>query len=759
MDLHATGCYTSQAAMKQYNRRNEQLAGAAETAAAIADKLGGLNYPTDKLAELWKRFIWHQFHDDLTGTSIPEAYTYSWNDEILCMSQFSDIITASTQNIAQQLNTNVQGIPVIVYNSLSQHRKELAFATIPMPGRTRGVVAYDPNGKKVKAQVITHQNGQAFVAFIANVTPMSFSVYDIRETYTYDIRLGIPRKSPNLNVTENSIENSFYLIKLDKNGDISSIYDKKAKKELIDANNPIRLALFTENESKRWPAWEILKETMDRTPISITENVKITKGVEGEVMATLIVEKTYGNSKFKQIIRLTDGATDGRIDIINEIDWQTQNALLKAEFPLTVSNPNARYDIGIGSIERGNNTEISYEVFAQQWANLTDISNEYGVTIINNSKYGWDKPNAHTLRLTLLHTPKTDRHYAYQDKQDIGKHNFTFSIMGHKGDFTEGQTVRKADALNNPLFAFFADKHAGKTKSLSFINHDVPNMEVKAFKKAEDGNGYVIRIYETAGKSIENGEIIFTQPIKKVVEVNGIEEEIGAVTFTNKKLMVNTTAFKPKTYRVWFEEPATKLTAPKSLMVDLPFNAEGYTIDDFLRTGNVDGEENTYAYELLPKTLWSEGTPFQFGEFGWNNVILCDSNVITLPADAKNYKTLYLLAASAHKEGITASFIVNDKTLTYNIPYYSGFYGQWHSAEKPAYQHDANVAYVGTHRHNRTTGNESYIFTYMYKIAIPITPETTQIVLPKDKKVIIFAGTLSDEVNGKIRTAHSFYEL
>jgi alpha-mannosidase len=85
MDVHATGCYSSQAAMKQYNRRNEQLAVAAETAAALADQLGGLSYPSDKLAENWKRFLWHQFHDDLTGTSIPEAYTYSWNDEILCM--------------------------------------------------------------------------------------------------------------------------------------------------------------------------------------------------------------------------------------------------------------------------------------------------------------------------------------------------------------------------------------------------------------------------------------------------------------------------------------------------------------------------------------------------------------------------------------------------------------------------------------------------------------------------------------------------
>jgi alpha-mannosidase len=230
---------------------------------------------------------------------------------------------------------------------------------------------------------------------------------------------------------------------------------------------------------------------------------------------------------------------------------------------------------------------------------------------------------------------------------------------------------------------------------------------------------------------------------------------------------------------VWFEEPVTKLSTPKSLIVDLPFNAEGYTIDDFLRTGDIDGEEHTYAYELLPETLYSEGTPFKFGKFGWKNVVLCDSNIIMLPEEAKNYKTLYLLVASAKEEGSEAQFIINEQiekfdiskkqleksfvgyenTISYPIPYFSGFYGQWHTAEKPAYQRDANVAYLGTHRHDRTVGNESYIFTYMYKIAIPITTATTQIVLPKDKKIIVFSATLSDEVNGKVTAANSFYHL
>ena len=88
MDLHGNGCYTSQAAMKLYNRQNEHLGDAAERMAVIADWLGTRSYPTQLMTDTWRRAIWHQFHDDLTGTSIPKAYEFSWNDELLSLKQF-----------------------------------------------------------------------------------------------------------------------------------------------------------------------------------------------------------------------------------------------------------------------------------------------------------------------------------------------------------------------------------------------------------------------------------------------------------------------------------------------------------------------------------------------------------------------------------------------------------------------------------------------------------------------------------------------
>ena len=87
------------------------------------------------------------------------------------------------------------------------------------------------------------------------------------------------------------------------------------------------------------------------------------------------------------------------------IEWRTRRTLLKAVFPLSASNYTAKYDSGVGYTERENNNEKLYEVPAQKWADITDTSGEFGVSILTDCKHGWDKPDNNTLRLTCIHSP------------------------------------------------------------------------------------------------------------------------------------------------------------------------------------------------------------------------------------------------------------------------------------------------------------------------------------------------------------------
>lgn len=87
---HGAGAYTSRTVGKRFNRRNEQLADAAERSAAAASWANGYEYPQEKLDKAWKRVIAHQFHDDLTGTSLMECYKRSWNDYVLSLNEFAE---------------------------------------------------------------------------------------------------------------------------------------------------------------------------------------------------------------------------------------------------------------------------------------------------------------------------------------------------------------------------------------------------------------------------------------------------------------------------------------------------------------------------------------------------------------------------------------------------------------------------------------------------------------------------------------------
>lgn len=761
-DVHATGVYTSQAAMKLFNRRNEQLADAAERAAVVADWFGGLEYPFQTLQEAWKRFIFHQFHDDLTGTSLPEVYQFSWNDEVISQTQFADVLATASAAVSRALNTNVKGTPVMVYNPTGYTRTDVVKAQIPFAQAPKGVAVYAPNGKAVPAQLLSYEEGVATVLFTASVAPVSFNVYDVRP--------GTPKKASQLKASGNTLENSVYKITLDNNGDIASLYDKRYGKEVVANGKAIRLAVFGDNKSERWPAWEIIKTVMDKEPSPITKNVKISVQENGPLRATLRVERTDGPSTFVQYISLTQGASDDCIIIDNEIDWKSKATLLKAEFPLSFSNPNATYDLGVGYVERCNNEINKYEVPAQQWAGITAADGSYGLSIMNNCKYGWDKPTDNTIRLTLLHTPSTARGYAYQDQQDLGQHRFTYALVGHKGNHIDGQVAAKAEALNQPLLPFVAPKHVGSLgRSYSFVQPSTTQMGLKAVKRAQDGNSYVVRIYELEGKPLD-AALNFGGEIESAQELNGVEEVVGKADFSGKKLMVKSTPFQIKTYSVKLKKAPVAVAPVQSQFVELPYNAQAYTVDAFRnavrfemrRPAQGGGQSRatqggTYAAELIPEIITAKGISFKTGEVFDNHIMRCLGDTIALP-EGHGATKLYLLAASSDTNRIT-TFRVDDKSFTVKVPYYSGRYAQWGRYNFcDGYTVDVPLAYIGSHRH-LPNKNESHTFTYMYIIDLDIAPGAKYLYLPANYNIAIFAATLANDQNAQVSPAAEFRAL
>ncbi len=291
MTSHGTGCYTSEAAMKRFNRDNEVLADAAERAAVVADWLGGLPYPRATLTAAWTRFLWHQFHDDITGTSIPEAYAFSWNDEVIAASQFADVLSAAAATVGRALDTRGDGVPLVVYNPLGIAREDAVDAWVTLPGGApRGVRVSGPDGRDVPAQLAEVRGSSARVVFLARVAPVSFSVFTVAPAARPELA------GAELKVGVSGLENARYRVTLDADGDIASVLDKRLGRELLSA--PLRLQLL-DDEPEQWSAWEIDYADISAAP----------KAVVGAPAKVRVVEDGAG-ARCRR-----DHASDARLDV------------------------------------------------------------------------------------------------------------------------------------------------------------------------------------------------------------------------------------------------------------------------------------------------------------------------------------------------------------------------------------------------------------------------------------------------------------
>ena len=249
---------------------------------------------------------------------------------------------------------------------------------------------------------------------------------------------------------------------------MAGITDKAVGQELLAG--PARLALMSDTPVD-YPAWEIRWENVRTEPKAyVAGPVKVRVVEAGPVRATLEVTRTIEGSTITQRIQLTaSGPSTGsgphattacgdQVAFDTTIDWKTRGCLLKAVFPLTSANPLATYDLGLGTIQRPNDSNRRYEVPAQQWADLSAPDGSFGVAVLNNCKYGWDKPADNTLRLTLVRTPN-GRQYEDQQTQDIGQHRLAYAIAGHKGAWRRGRR-RLAGGPAEPAAGGVSDRRA-----------------------------------------------------------------------------------------------------------------------------------------------------------------------------------------------------------------------------------------------------------------------------------------------------------
>jgi alpha-mannosidase len=339
------------------------------------------------------------------------------------------------------------------------------------------------------------------------------------------------------------LENEKYRVSLNSNGDISSVFDKKIKKEIL--KKPITTGIFDYNGSSSWPAWELNYEELNREPQNKTK-VKTIKVIEnGPCRVALEVVKEFGDSTFTSVIALSNGGNV--VEVYTEAEWRSKRHLAKEIFSFTAESPVATYDLGLGAIKRGNMNDKLFEVPAQKWADITDKSEDFGISVISECKYGWDKFDDNTLRLTLMHTPyKNYKVDSMQSMMELGLNRYSYAIFSHKGNVAH-ETQTESRNFVMPMASFVVSNHEGNQTEYSFGSL-TGNAILRAMKKAENSDEIIIRIGESEKCTQTDVTFSLECGIESAREIFASEEHIADYPLTDGKLVFDLKPYEIKSF-------------------------------------------------------------------------------------------------------------------------------------------------------------------------------------------------------------------
>ncbi|WP_330676685.1 alpha-mannosidase [Romboutsia lituseburensis] len=470
------GTYTSQAYTKMMNRRLELLYRETEWLGTMNSlNIGDWNsYPQADLTKGWKTILRHQFHDIIPGSSITEVY----EDTKVEYKEAEKLALYTQDNFKPSLIKEDENSWTVI-NNANWNRCEIVEIETELEGNF-----YDNEGNKLESQ---RKNGN-YAVKVNNIEGTGFKTIKLKVE-------DIQEDNKSFEYSENKIDTPYYKLKWNEFGQLTSIFDKENNREVLAKGQRGNVLQMFEDKPMAHEAWDIdiyyqekMREVTDLQSIELIEI--------GNLKAVVRFNYKYMNTTISQ--DMVTYVNDRRIDFITNVDWREQKQLLKVAFPVDIRSTMATYDVQFGNVKRPTHWNTSWEMakfetVAQQWVDLSQ--RDYGVSLLNDSKYGHDiKDNV--IRLTLL---KSATHP--DPVQDQGEQNFTYSLLPHAGDFIEADTVKAAYELNQPLRAIEGTfKENIPTKMFDFNNAYVL---VDAIKKAEDENMVVVRFHEYAGSRQE----------------------------------------------------------------------------------------------------------------------------------------------------------------------------------------------------------------------------------------------------------------
>ncbi|AOA65028.1 Alpha-mannosidase [Komagataella phaffii CBS 7435] len=527
------GTYTTQAKVKQYMRTLESLMHDLELIATYVS-LNHVSYvyPLKKINRIWEDILLCQFHDVLPGSCIEIVY----KEEVLPM------LGKRVDDLRELIDEALGKVGV---RYCGTNEKPMLLNTFSWPRSTIHDIAGTP--------------------VLFNSIEQNLNMCIIKKKVKYPV-------SVTRDEDDYILDNSKLKVRVNKKGIITSLYDIVNDREVIDISPEGRntrganaFVLF-DDEPLNFDGWDT--ELYNVNTFRYVDDVISSELVEEGPLKVSISFKhrISGSSQLKNVISL-EGSDDlesvSLVKFETFVDWNKSHKFLKVEFPVDINQEYASYETQFGITRRPTHFNTTwdtakFEVCSHRFADYSDFN--YGVSIINDSKYGF-AVHGNLMRLSLLRAPKYPDAHA-----DIGKHYFNYAIYPHKGPLSS-QTVKLGlefnDRLNEQAYTFTGSP-IDFTELVKIKGDD--NLILSNVKRGEDDDdlenwepnlpkkhkkSIVIRVYEALGGA-SKAVIRVGKPIQKVTKITGLEEDLKDVDFDKEtnSFKVKSRAFEISSFKI-----------------------------------------------------------------------------------------------------------------------------------------------------------------------------------------------------------------
>ncbi|MDD3335126.1 MAG: glycoside hydrolase family 38 C-terminal domain-containing protein [Eubacteriales bacterium] len=489
------GTYTAQRREKALMRKTERALHDAEALLALCDPKERMS--REKLLhDCWETVLLAQFHDVAGGVGIQRVHEESTKGLQEALNSLEAMILELRMSIYAMSEANGR---YVLCNTLPWERREwvelpdgrLLYATVPASGAT--------------------------TVEMAEAQPADASIVWDRGCLL--------------------MKNRFLSLRIDENGCVCDLTDLENGLPLMQPKQRMNDWRLYQNVQTVYDAWELDRDYETyRMEAPFQTTLQLT--AQSPALCEATVERRFGQSWAKQKIRVY--ASSRRVDFVTEIDWQERRKLLKTHFESNLLCEDALHEIQFGYVKRPAHRSHAfaadrYEVCNHRYSALCEENR--GFAVLNDGCYGVSSGRG-ALALSLLRAPLVP-----DDTCDRGMQRLTYSLYPFASAFAQSGVQRVGYELNAPIAAV-----EGECRSQSGFYTDNQSVILETVKPAEDGNGVILRLYESMRARVR--ATVFLPYPADVFACGMAEEEVGQPIAYGEKVELDFAPFQIRTLRV-----------------------------------------------------------------------------------------------------------------------------------------------------------------------------------------------------------------